>query len=244
MGCKSVEPNIINILRDDGVITKSELMIWLKDKHIEVFFDLEAILSDLIKMDIIKVGSIKGIPSELIFLTKDLFMLRTPPVKLLEDPVSHGLPAQFLKEYFKVIKEYFEDYQPTEEDNLKIIDALINPQVYEMFRLLRVSIATRQDLEKLKKRGVDDIYGVLKILWDCKMIKVFHDEKNNEYYALLTDFYIDNIFPKYLLKVVKTAYEQKSKIDRVLIEYLHILEETYIESKSKKKLIFPKKKPS
>lgn len=231
----SIKRIIINILREDGVITKSELMIWLKDKHIEGFFDLEAIVSDLIKMDIIKVGSIKGIPSELIFLTKDLFMLRTPPVKLLEDPVSYGLPTQFLKEYPKDIKEFFQDYQPTEEDNIKIIKALINPQVYEMFRLLRVSIATRQDLEKLKKKGVDDIYSVLKILWDNKLIKVYHDEKNNEYYALLTDFYVDYIFPKYLLTVVKTAYEQKSKIDKVLLEYLHILEETYFESKSKKK---------
>ena len=231
----SIKRIIINILREDGVITKSELMIWLKDKHIEGFFDLEAIVSDLIKMDIIKVGSIKGIPSELIFLTKDLFMLRTPPVKLLEDPVSYGLPTQFLKEYPKDIKEFFQDYQPTEEDNIKIIKALINPQVYEMFRLLRVSIATRQDLEKLKKKGVDDIYSILKILWDNKLIKVYHDEKNNEYYALLTDFYVDYIFPKYLLTVVKTAYEQKSKIDKVLLEYLHILEETYFESKSKKK---------
>ena len=226
---------IINILRDNCVITKSELTIWLKDKHIEGFFDLEAILSDLIKMDILKVGSIKGLPSELIFLTKDLFMLRTPPTKLLEDPVSYGLPSQFLKEYPKEVKEFFQDYQPSEEDNINIIEAITTPQVYEVFRLLRTSIATKQDLEKLKKRGVDDIYEVLKILWDNKLIKVFHDEKNDEYYALLTDFYIDYIFPKYLLKFVKTAYEQKSKVDKVLLEYLHILEKTYIESKSKKK---------
>ncbi|MFX1532211.1 MAG: DUF2341 domain-containing protein, partial [Promethearchaeota archaeon] len=70
---------VINILRDYGVITKSELTIWVKDSELEGIIDLEAILADLIKIELIKVTSVKGIPSELIFLTKDFFMLRVPP---------------------------------------------------------------------------------------------------------------------------------------------------------------------
>jgi hypothetical protein len=229
-----IKRTILRILQDEGVITKSELQIWLKDEYMGSFFDLEAILMDLIKMDLIKVSSIKGMPSELIYLTNDIFMLRVPPVKFLEDPITHGLPTQFAKEYPNVIKEFFKDYRPTEEDNLKIIEALINPQVYEVVRLLRTMIATRDDLEKLRKKGVDDISGVLKILWDCKMIKVFHDEQQKEYYALLTDFYIDFLFPKYLLKNVKSTYDQKSKVDKVLIEYLNVLEESYLNLKAKK----------
>ncbi|MFX1554586.1 MAG: hypothetical protein ACFFBV_11725, partial [Promethearchaeota archaeon] len=230
-----IKRTIINILREEGVISKSELDIWLKDKFIGGFFDIDAILMDLIKMEIIKVASIKGLPSELIFLIKDLYMLRIPPIKLLDNLVNRGLPSQFAKEYLNNIKEFFQDYHPTEEDNLKIINALINPQVFETLRLLRTAIVTRQDLEKLRKKGVDDIYGVLKLLWDNKMIKVFHDDKDNEYYALLSDFYIDFIFPKYLLKAVKTAYEQKSKVNKVLVEYLKILEITYLDLKALEK---------
>ena len=94
---------------------------------------------------------------------------------------------------------------------------------------------TRDDLQKLRSRGVDDIYAVLKILWDSKMIKVYHDDQNKEYYALISDCYIDYIFPKYLLKSIKEAYEQKSKVKRALIEYLNILEDTYYLSKLEKK---------
>ncbi|MFX0207517.1 MAG: hypothetical protein ACFFDT_16140, partial [Candidatus Hodarchaeota archaeon] len=230
-----IKRTILRVLQDEGVITKSELLVWLKDKYLGSFFDSEALLLDLIKMDLIKVGSIKGMPSELIYLTNDLFMLRVPPVKLLEDPVDRGLPTQFAKEYPKEIKEFFKDYRPTEEDNLKIIEALINPQVFEVVRLLRTTIATKEDLEKLKKKGLEDIAGVLKILWDYKMIKVFHDEKNKEYYALLTDIYIDFLFPKYLLKNIKSMYDQKSKVNKVLIEYLNILEESYLNLKTQKK---------
>jgi hypothetical protein len=230
-----IKRTILRTLQDEGVITKSELQIWLKDEYMGSFFDLDAILLDLIKMDIVKVSSIKGMPSELIYLMNDVFMLRVPPVMLLEDPIAHGLPTQFAKEYPKVIKDFFKDYNPTEEDNLKVIEALTNPQVYEVLRLLRTMIATHEDLEKLRIKGVDDISSVLKILWDCKMIKVFHDEQQKEYYALLTDFYIDFIFPKYLLKNVKSTYDQKSKVNKVLIEYLTTLEESYFNLKAKEK---------
>ncbi|MFX0037187.1 MAG: hypothetical protein ACFE9I_16265, partial [Candidatus Hermodarchaeota archaeon] len=163
------------------------------------------------------------------------FMLRVPPVNLLENPVSRGLPTQFAKIYLAEVKKFFQEYRPTEEDNLKIIEIFTNPEAYETLRLLRTAIVTRNELEKLSKKGVKDIYGVLKIFWDNQMIKVFKDENNNEYFALLSDFYMDLIFPKYILEIIKKSYEQKSKANKVLIEYLNILEESYLNLKKQKK---------
>ena len=139
-------------------LSKSELTIWLRDKYIEGFVDVEATIGELIKRDVIKQVSVKGLPSELIVLINDIYMLRVPPVEIYRNPVDRGLPTQFAKEYKAVIKNFFQDYQPSKEDNLKIISILINPEVYETFRLLRTSIATRQDLEKLRIKGVKDIY--------------------------------------------------------------------------------------
>jgi hypothetical protein len=226
---------IIDNLRDNAVISKSELAIWLRDKYMEGFIDIEATLSELIKKDIIKQVSVKGLPSELIVLIHDIFMLRVPPVDIFKDPVNRGLPTQFAKEYKAEVKKFFEYYHPSKEDNLNIVKILVNPEVYESIRLLRTSIATRQDLEKLRARGVKDIYNVLKLLWDNQMVKVFRDENNNEYYALLTDFYMDLIFPKYILHVIKQAYDQKSISNKALIDYLDVLEDTYYDLKSKKK---------
>jgi len=226
---------IIENLRDVGAITKSELMIWLRDKYVEGFIDIEATLLELLKRDIVKQVSIKGFPSDLIFLTNDFFMLRVPPVKLFEDPAGRGLPTQFIKEYRAEIKKFFQNYHPTVEDNLKIIEILINPQAYEIVRLLRTSIVTLQDLEKLKKKGIADASSILKLLWDNQMVKIFRDENNIDYYALLSDFYMDLIFPKYLLTVIKTAYEQKSHPNKVLTEYLKSLEDTYFDLKSHEK---------
>ncbi|MHA1284156.1 MAG: hypothetical protein ACTSQP_16785 [Promethearchaeota archaeon] len=195
---------IINRLREEGVVSKSELMVWLKDE-----------------------ASVKGMPSELIFLTNDILAIRRPPIGLLKDPADRGLPAELTENYITEVKKFFQTYRPSEEDNLRIIDAIINPQVYETLKLLRTAIVTRNDLEKLKKKGVDDVDGVLKILWNIQMIQVFQDSRNTEYYALISDFYLNLIFPKYIVNVIKAEYEQKSKADQVLIEYLNVLEDTY-----------------
>jgi hypothetical protein len=231
----SIKLMIINILRDYGVITKSELNIWVKDRELEGIIDLESILAELIKIEMIRVASVKGIPSEVIFLTKDIFMLRVPPDKLFRDPTNNGLPAQLAKSYQDEVKKFFNTYYPTEEDTIKLLDRLIEPEVYETVRLLRTAIVTMKDFEKLKNKGVSDIYSVLRKLWDINLIKVFKDEKGVEYYTLLTDFHINIIFPKYLLNVIKVLNEQKSKSDKVLIQYLNILEETYFNLKSEEK---------
>jgi hypothetical protein len=226
---------IIKRLRDEGVVSKSELMIWLKDRYKQGFVDVEGVLMELIKREIVKEASVKGMPSELIFLIKDIVIMRVPPVIILRDPADLGLPSQLVENYKTDVRRYFQNYQPTEGDNLRILDVLTNPQIYETIRLLRTAVVTKNDLEKLRKKGVEDLDDVLKMLWDTQIIQVFQDERGNEYYALLSDFHLDLMFPKYLMNVIKTVYEQKSKSDQVLIEYLTVLENTYTNLKAAQK---------
>jgi len=121
---------IINRLREEGVVSKSELMVWLKDRYRQGFVDLESVLIELIKREIIKEASVKGMPSELIFLTHDIITLRIPPVILLKDPKDRGLPAQLSEDYRAEARKFFQTYRPSETDNLNIIEAMIKPQVY------------------------------------------------------------------------------------------------------------------
>ncbi len=224
---------IINRLRDEGVVSKSELNVWLKDKYRYGFIDIDAILFELVKRDIIKESSVKGMPSELLFLINDLLIIRIPPINLLKSSVEKGLPESLVGEYRSAVKNYFNNYQPSEEDHLKIVELLVNPQVYETLRLMRTMIVTKNVLEKLRKKGVDDVDGVLKMLWENNIIQVFQDKRNVEYYAMLSNIYLSLIYPKYLLSVIIQEYEVKSKNDKVLIEYLNVLEDAYYNLKSR-----------
>jgi len=226
---------VINRFRDEGVISKSELSIWLKDTTKFGFIDLDTILLDLIKQEIIKESSVKGMPSELIFLTNDIIMCRIPAEDLLKNPTERGLPEYLKNDYISMSRKFFQNYHPNEEDNLKIINILIDPQIYLTLRLLRTTIAQRNELEKLKKKGAQDIDSILKKLWENQIIQVFQDKQGIEYYALISDFYISKFFPKYLLRVKKASYDNKSKANQVLIEYLNVLEDTYYSLKSEVK---------
>ncbi len=226
-----IKRNIISRLREEGVFSKSELKIWLKDKYRERFLDIDAVLIELIKGEIIKEVSVKGMPSELIFFINDLLMLRSPPSNIFKNPAEFGLPESLVEDYRIAVKKFFQNYHPSEKDNLRVLDLLTDPQVYEIFKLLRISVATRNVLEKLRKKGVDDIDGGLKKLWDNQMIHVSQDKQRNEYYALLSDFHLSLIYPKYILSTIIHQYDVKSKADQVLTEYLRVLEDTYFEMK-------------
>jgi len=224
---------IINRLRDEGVISKSELVIWLRDQYKTGIGDAEPVLLDLIKQEIIKESSVKSVSSELLFLIHDILLMRIPPSNLIKDPSSKGLPFHLIENYKSECAKFFQSYQPTEQDDLNILNIIIDPEVYTTLQLLRSAIVTRNDLEKLRKKGVDNLDKVLKTLWDAKMIQVFRDNQNNEYYALISDVYLDSVFPKYVLNTIKTNYENKSKADLVLVEYINVLENIYSEKKAK-----------
>jgi len=218
---------LINRLRDEGVVSKSELKVWLKDKYRRGFVDIDAILIELIKKDIIKEASVKGMPSELIFFINDIFIIRKPPIKILSDLVGRGLPEPLVEAYNSEVRRFFQNYRPSEDDNLKLVDLLTDPQLSEIIKLMRIAIVTRNTLEKLRKKGVDDIDGGIKKLLDNKIIHKFQDENKAEYYALLSDLHISLVYPRYMLNTILHQYDVKSKSEPVLIEYLNVLDDAY-----------------
>jgi len=224
---------LINRLRDEGVVSKSELKVWMKDKYYRGFFDIDGILIELIRKEIIKETSVKGMPSELIFLINDIFLIRCPPTKIFENPIDRGLPESLVAAYSFEVRKYFKSYRPSEEDNLKFIKALTDPQLYEILKLLRIAVVTRNSLEKLRKKGVDDIDGGIKKLLEYNIMHVFQDGQGTKYFALLSDFHISLVYPRYILNMILHQYDVKSKSNGVLIEYLNVLEDTYRPYKPK-----------
>ncbi|MHA2287359.1 MAG: hypothetical protein ACXABG_01105 [Promethearchaeota archaeon] len=207
----------------------------MKEKYYRGFFDIDGILIELIKKEIIKEASVKGMPSELIFLINDIFIIRHPPLNLLRESVDRGLPESLAEDYKSKVRSYFQNYHPSKEDNLKIITLLTDPQLYEILKLLRTSIISRKSLEKLRDKGVDDIDGGIKKLLDYEIINVFQTGQDLELYALISDVEVSLVYPRYILNMILHQYDVKSKSNGVLIEYLNVLEDTYRPYKSKEK---------
>lgn len=219
---------IINRLHQEVAIPKSEIAVWLRDVYQGGLVDSENIIAALVKNGMVKVVSVKGISSDLVFLIEDLAIFRLPPIQIAQDPVDRNLPESLVDMYKTEIRHFFTNYMPNEKDNLKIIEEIIlNPQAYEVLKLLREAVVTRNDLEKLRKKGVDDLDAVLKLMWENKMIAVFQDTSGNEYYCLTSDFKIEPIYPEYLVDTIRKQYIAKSQNEQVMLMALDILKDQY-----------------
>ncbi|MHA1728135.1 MAG: hypothetical protein ACTSWY_05335 [Promethearchaeota archaeon] len=221
---------LLKRLQEEGSVLKSEVSIWLKDRFQTDFVDLDSIITSFIKTGLIKEASVKGVVSETLFLINDLIIYRIPAVDILKDPQDRGLPtAELAKNYISECKIFFQNYVPNEEDNLVMIDILLEPQIYETVKLLRAAVVRRDDIEKLRKKGVEDIEYVLKKLWDGNFLVVSQDESGNEYFALKSDIKVKQYFPEYLVNTIRRDFNDNVKNPKVIIEHLNILEDTYIE---------------
>jgi len=224
---------VLERLQEEGVIRKSELNVWLKDIGHANFIDINSLVSSLIKEGLAREVSIKAAPSAMVFLIRDIIITRTPPSILIKEGEAHGLPAAFENQYLAEIKTFFKGYKPTLEDNIKLAELLIDPQFFEGLELLRTAIVSRDDLEKLKKKGVDDVDALLKKFWDNKLlITLLRDESKKVLFALIADITLERCFPTYLFNLVRKHYAEKSKSNPVLLEHLTILKDVFWETQA------------
>jgi len=234
---------ILQRLREDVVVPKSEFSIWLKDQRKDGFVEIDSTLNDFVKQGLIKMLSVQGYASDVLCLVQDLMMLRVPPVELIKDPVEHHLPESLKNAYVQEVRTFFESYRPDMNDNLKIIaDVFLESQPYEILKLMREAIVTKNDLMKLAKKGVTDLDTALKALWQNKLIAVFKDDKNVEYYCLLGDPQITKFYPRYLLDIIRDQYRKKAQNSKALVGALDTLKTEYIDLKTKKSKPKEKKK--
>jgi hypothetical protein len=219
-------------LEKEGSIMKSEISVWLKDQFKSGFIEIDSVLNTLNKEGLIKTVSVKGQPSDVVFLVRDLLISRIPPVQIIRESGSRGLPAVLVESYKTEVKNFFANYIVSDQDNIEIIETLLEPAVWEVFQLLRQAVVTRNDVEKLRKKGVDDPDTVLKKLWEKKMISVLRDETGTEYYGLISDFIVERFYPEFMINTIRANYIEKTRSDVLLLEYLNVLEQQYAQTKS------------
>jgi len=225
-----IKRGIITRLRDEGIVSKSELITWLKQTYPDGFGDIDLTLFEFVQKDFIQMLSVKDERSVILFLINDPLMFRIPPFKILKNPFGKGLPKNFEATYINSCDLFFQSYNPSEEDNVKVINILNEPQTYELINLLRDRVISKENFEKLKKSGIKDIEDIISALLETKLIISFQDMGGIEYYALLTDFFIENFIPEYILNNLNSYLENRTKSNHVLSKYLNLLEEAYIDS--------------
>jgi len=229
---------ILELLREKP-ISKKELRNALEkikenpnvDVLLDPFLELNLIKRDWIKGKRDKRTGIIGRQGEFLFLTKDIFLVRIPNIKLLDHlkDIKHELYPQYEQKVVDFFSKYDLNIQTVEETK-KLATILLNPDVYDFFVLMRSKF---YPLDKLPNIFSDfaDSEMILNGLKEANVLTEIKDKDERSWIFLLTDVKPLIFFPEYLLPKIREAF--KNKDERITHEIakkaLELLEVAYPE---------------
>ena len=203
------------------------------DVLLEPFLELNLIRRDWIKGKRDKVTGLVENQGEYLFLTKDIELLRVPNFDLLNH--LKDSKSDLYEKYETQVIDYFSEYDPkdqTLEQKKKLSSILLNPDVYDLFAMLRSKYYPRDKIPNIFSEFAD-IELILDDLIQLKIITEIKDQKERPWLLLLTDIQPIIFFPEYLLERIKDAYHSQNSEKKIPYEVakkaLDLLEVAYPE---------------
>jgi DNA-binding transcriptional ArsR family regulator len=221
-----VRLNIIERLIEEGNTTISDLEVWLKHKLDVKAIELYSFLSPLIKNGLVTTQWVEGLPSQCVFLIRDVFIARVPARGIVKKAKSGELGAEVASDYMDEVKNFFRDYVVSPEDTETITKILADPDAYDVLVALRENILPKGEIHKLldkKKSVVDSILDALDKAGFTMELRI----EKKAYVALKTDVKIMTFFPEYLVEQIGQQYNDQVKPPRMLLWHLKALRDSY-----------------
>jgi len=230
---------LLERMQSQGVEKAAKLSIWLKNQ-VQDEVDLREAMAPLMNSGVVKVELV-GKTSEMVFLVKDIFGYRAPPVESVKR-AGQTLP-QIAETYREFVTAFFsppppsKGYNPTLqvddpnspilEDREKISRIMADSLNYMVLDALREEPLTAQEIA-LKTALPESI--VNKVLWSLESDKVAVRFEDGNIWALLTNPRIESFLPEYVLPMIKKKVTEKEITPQVARRHLELLIQNYGET--------------
>ena len=223
---------LLDRMRSEGVEKAAKLSIWLKNQ-VQDEVDLREAMAPLMNTGVVTVELV-GKTAEMVFLVKDIFGYRAPPVDSIAK-ASQTLPG-ISERYKEYVAAFFsppppsKGYNPTLpvndpnspilEDREKISRILADSLNYMVLDALRPEPLTASEVS-LKTALPESI--VKKVLWSLESEKVVVHFVEEGVWALLTNPRIESFIPDYVLPMIKKKVSEKEITSQVAQRHLELL---------------------
>ncbi|KKN21568.1 hypothetical protein LCGC14_0924000, partial [marine sediment metagenome] len=115
----------------ERALSRKELQGILEEKLNKIIANMDITLDPFIKTGLVKQDWVEEDTDVTLFLLSDFTLFRTPVSKLIDD-AKRNLPSPMLAtKYLEEVTNFFKNYKPTTEDNLKIAQNIMNPDKYD-----------------------------------------------------------------------------------------------------------------
>ncbi len=232
---------LLEKMQQEGVEKAAKLSMWLKNQTQTEGLDIREVAAPLLESGVLKVERI-GKTTEAVFLVKDVFFYRSPPVEAIKYSLQTMPPIA--EEYIEYVTNFFsppppnKGYNPTipdddpnsplVEDREKTSALLANSFHYQILNVLRarpMTVAEIADVTNLPNELVQ------KVLWSLESNKVTVSLKGTEHWALATNPTLESFMPEYVLPIISRKVQQKEITAETATRYLEILIQNWGEKK-------------
>ncbi len=194
--------------------------------------DVDIVLRPLVKMGIIATGWIEGLASEVVYLTRAIFILRTISHDTVKAVRGGQVPKEVAAQYLESAKKYHRNY--VARLNKDLADAiwseaadlskhLLDFEAYDIIQLLRDRPRLVEDLQGLLDVESSKIRSTIRRLEKANIVMTVNDESGREHLLLKCDPQVATVYPEWLIERTVELYNEEEIPSRQAIHYLEVL---------------------
>ncbi|MHA2303553.1 MAG: hypothetical protein ACXACD_21650, partial [Candidatus Thorarchaeota archaeon] len=230
-----VRRGIIQILMKNGTVLSADLEQVIFNE-IGKKIDVDIVLRPLVKMGIIATGWVEGLSSEVIYLTRALFVLRTVSQDIVRAVRESDLPKDVAESYLESSKEYHRDYAARLRDDLfktvwsdaeEIGEHILDFDTYDLIQVLRRGPIEVKQLPELIGLSKTKIRKKLSTLEKVNIIKRIKDGNKREHVILKCNPEVVTVYPEWLIQRTVDQYNSEAIASQQAAHYLEILKQSH-----------------
>ncbi len=222
---------IIQTLMKQGTIQSAELeeMIF---EAVGKKIDVDIILGPLVKMGVIATGWVEGLSSEVIYLTRAMFVLRNTALDTIKAVNEEQLPADVAEEFLQSTQEYHKDYLERMRTDIfetiwseaeSLTKYILDFETYDIIQVLRTGPI---EIERLKaETNLDEEKLILKLkrIEKADIIMKIKDKEGRQHILLKCNPEVITVYPEWLIQRTVDLYNDEEIVSQQAIHYLEVL---------------------
>ena len=207
---------VFRMLLEHGCVSKDQLQEEITKNLGVKTFDINAVLSSMIKSGLVVSEWVEGVPSEVVFLVRDFEVVRVPPT-------VKGTPM----EVKNTIRDLFSRYKQSPKDVAILAKAITDPEIYEIIKVLKTH-GGMSTSEISEKTGIqeDKILNYIGWLRRNNFVVEIGEKLVSKFY-LISEPMVITFYPEYQIKSVIEKYNEGILPAKQVIRYLLFLKEAY-----------------
>ncbi len=226
---------ILQKLMRDGTVQSTDLE-QLIFEEVGKKIDVDIVLRPLVKMGIIATGWVEGLSSEVIYLTRALFILRTISRETVKAVQSKQVPPEVAKQYIDATKKYHREYIARLRKDLSetiwveaetLAKFMLDFDVYDILRILRSGPQQTEHLPSLLETTKANVRKHVKKLEKGGIVMRINDESGREHLLLKCNPEVVTVYPEWLIQRTIDLYNDEEIVSRQAIHYLEVLKASH-----------------